>query len=89
VEKQLKANPNQSDVEAMAKIQAEGTCVYENFVRRRGKGKKTIQKEQLGPQGSQEQESRSGSSEQPEVQMPLLNHEMHIEGITFRHFNQV
>lgn len=90
IEKHLKAHPTASEAEAAATIQAEGTCVYENFVRRRGKGKKTIQKEQQGPRTSQEQESRSGSSEYPDGQMaPLLNQGMHIEGITFRHFNQV
>lgn len=73
----------------MSTIRAEGTCVYETFVRRRGKGKKTLQKEHQEHQGSLEQESRSGSSEHPEGQGPLLNNGMQIEGMTFRHFNQV
>lgn len=89
IEKQLKANPMQSEAEAQAHIRGEGTCVYENFVRRRGKGKKTLEKERHDQGSARDQASRSGSSEHPgDGQMPLPLHAMNIEGLDFRHFSQ-
>lgn len=90
IEKQLKADPSQSEAEAQAHIQTTGTCVYENFVRRRGKGKKTLEKERHDHGSAGEQASRSGSSEHPnDVQMPLQHHGLDIESLSFRHFNRV
>jgi hypothetical protein len=49
--------------EAVAFVQADGSCHYENFVRRRGKGKKTLQKEVGETSVEPQDNSRSGSSE--------------------------
>ena len=75
MEKFLKSNPDSNEELAEAAIVSESACIYEAFVRRRGKGKKTIEKEKeehlgrdsLGLPSSgwmgSESQSRSGSSE--------------------------
>lgn len=45
IDKYLKLHTNASEADATMMIVKEGSCVYENFVRRRGKGKKTLMKE--------------------------------------------
>lgn len=46
IEKHLKVEPAASEADAVAAIARDSLCTYDNFVRRRGKGKKTIIKEE-------------------------------------------
>ncbi|KAK9896652.1 hypothetical protein P389DRAFT_180385 [Cystobasidium minutum MCA 4210] len=88
VEKRIKAHPSETQADAAAAVRAEGTCVYENFVRRRGKGKKTLDKERQQSQSIMEQGSRSGSSEySSHPAASLLDSGLHIQSIEFRPFN--
>lgn len=45
VDKHIKRHPEHSEELAIQLVQQEQRCLYETFVRRRGKGKKTIEKE--------------------------------------------
>lgn len=79
IEKHLKVEPAATEADAVAAITRDSLCTYDNFVRRRGKGKKTIMKEEEErfkrstsalldrPQQQQQQQQISGAFQ---VQQP-------------------
>lgn len=68
IEKHLKVEPAASEADAVAAITRDSLCTYDAFVRRRGKGKKTIMKEE------EELLKRSTSAllDRPQQQQPQI-----------------